>query len=161
MLKQLRRLFDHMYWADERSVTLIADLDPDSTARSEALRLLAHIVAAEEIWLARANARESPTVALPIWPEWSLEEVKAASARVRAGFDGFLDALTRSDLDRAVEYRNSKGVSFRTRLADILLHVAMHGGYHRGQMARTVRSAGAEPVNTDFITYVRELGRDA
>jgi len=35
--------------------------------------------------------------------------------------------------------------------------VALHGSYHRGQVAAAVRAAGGEPVNTDYITYVREL----
>jgi uncharacterized damage-inducible protein DinB len=33
----------------------------------------------------------------------------------------------------------------------------MHGSYHRGQLARAVREAGAQPINTDFINYVRQL----
>jgi uncharacterized damage-inducible protein DinB len=41
---------------------------------------------------------------------------------------------------------------------DVLLHVALHGSYHRGQIAAAVRAAGGEPVNTDFVTWTREVG---
>jgi uncharacterized damage-inducible protein DinB len=36
-----------------------------------------------------------------------------------------------------------------------LMHVALHGAYHRGQIAQVIRQGGGEPVNTDFITFQR------
>jgi uncharacterized damage-inducible protein DinB len=44
---------------------------------------------------------------------------------------------------------------FRSQISDILLHVALHSSYHRGQIAAAVRAAGVTPVNTDFITFAR------
>ena len=40
--------------------------------------------------------------------------------------------------------------------ADIVTHVALHGAYHRGQIAWVLRHGAGEPVSTDFITMVRE-----
>ena len=40
--------------------------------------------------------------------------------------------------------------------SDLLHHVAMHGMYHRGQVAQDVRRQGGEPVSTDLIFYLRE-----
>ena len=40
---------------------------------------------------------------------------------------------------------------------DILFHLASHGAYHRGQISVTLRHSNLEPVNTDYITFVREL----
>ncbi|NIP57628.1 MAG: damage-inducible protein DinB, partial [Gemmatimonadetes bacterium] len=45
---------------------------------------------------------------------------------------------------------------FRTPIGEILLHVLLHGSYHRGQIALRMRDVGEEPVNTDLITFVRE-----
>jgi len=39
---------------------------------------------------------------------------------------------------------------------DILLHVAMHGQYHRGQINQLLRGAGLEPISVDYIVFVRE-----
>jgi len=50
--------------------------------------------------------------------------------------------LSPVDLDRRVPYRNSRGAAFDSRVEDILLHVAMHGSYHRSQVALVVRTAG-------------------
>jgi hypothetical protein len=32
---------------------------------------------------------------------------------------------------------------------------SMHGGYHRGQIARQLRAAGREPPYTDYIEFTR------
>jgi uncharacterized damage-inducible protein DinB len=54
-----------------------------------------------------------------------------------------------------VHYRNSAGDEFDNAIEDILVHVAMHGSYHRGQITMLVRDAGAEPQPTDYIAFVR------
>lgn len=79
------------------------------------------------------------------------------SAANRTGYTCYLGPLAEPDLEREVEYRNSAGTTFRMSVVDILSHVALHGSYHRGQVAPGVRGAGVTPVNTDYITYVREL----
>ena len=69
----------------------------------------------------------------------------------------FRELLRRPDDSRQqrVRYRNSAGNDFDNSVGEILTHVAMHGHYHRGQIARTMRAAGREPVYTDYIGYVR------
>jgi len=56
---------------------------------------------------------------------------------------------------RRVTYRNSKGRRYESSVADIVMHVSMHGGYHRGQIARQLRAAGREPPYTDYIQFTR------
>ena len=58
-------------------------------------------------------------------------------------------------LRREVAYSNSAGVAFHSTVEDILLQVAMHGSYHRGQIALLLRQEGAEPAATDFIGFAR------
>ena len=154
VVEAIRRLVEHMFWADRRVLELLEDLGAARSA--EALRLYAHVLAAERVWLLRMEGHDAS--AQPIWPDWTLEQVEDAAVSVRAEYERLLEGLTDEALERTVEYTNSRGIPFRTRIADILLHVAMHGSYHRGQIAATVRRAGSEPVNTDYITYVRELG---
>ena len=44
---------------------------------------------------------------------------------------------------------NSAGDEFDSKLSDILLHVALHGAYHRGQVNLLIRTAGGEPSPTE------------
>ncbi len=156
MIEHVHRLFRHMSWADDRLIALLQDLDVAEDARREILRLFGHLIAAERVWLLRATGGDASST--PIWPDWPFEQTARTAAETRAGYERLLDEVTERDLGRVVEYRNSQGTAFHTPLGDILLHVAMHGSYHRGQIAAAVRRGGGEPVNTDFITYVREVG---
>lgn len=149
-LAHLHRLFDHLFWADQRVVDRLREarvpVDP-------ALRLLAHLLAAEQVWLARLQKRGD---ALEIWPGLPLERCASLAAENRFAYARYLRGLSPHDLPRVVAYHNSQGAAQHTPVLDILTHVAMHGSYHRGQIAMSLRAAGGEPVNTDYITWVRE-----
>jgi uncharacterized damage-inducible protein DinB len=70
-------------------------------------------------------------------------------------FEAVLDRLSGLELDGEVTYVNSAGQEFRSTRRDMLLHVALHGCYHRGQVALLLREAGAVPEPTDYIAFVR------
>ena len=58
-------------------------------------------------------------------------------------------------LQRSIPYVNSAGRAFTSTLEDILLHVALHGAYHRGQVSIFVRDGGGIPAPTDYIGFAR------
>jgi uncharacterized damage-inducible protein DinB len=147
-----RRLFSHMYWADHQ---LVALLHASPEARTpDVLRLFSHALAAERVWLLRLRGEES--AAQPIWPEYTLDALTSLAAENASAYARLLEDAGRAPAGEIV-YRNSQGVEFRSAVADVLLHVAVHGAYHRGQIAAAVRAAGGVPVNTDFITYARSI----
>ena len=145
---QLTRLFEHLAWADAglgHAIVL-----PDAPA--EAVREYAHIVGAAEVWLSRVQHRE-PTVG--VWPELDATSAVALASRTASGYLAFMETLNDSMLEAPVTYTNTAGTSFATPLGDILLHLAMHGQYHRGKVNLLLRQAGAEPEPVDFIRFVR------
>jgi uncharacterized damage-inducible protein DinB len=85
-----------------------------------AQRWMEHIVGAEFLWLSRLTGRPSP---LDVWPELDLN---ACAARV--------EELDSESLTDAVAYRNTNGEVWSSTVADILTHVTIHSGYHRGQI---------------------------
>jgi uncharacterized damage-inducible protein DinB len=66
-----------------------------------------------------------------------------------------LKTLGPADLAEVVGYRNSQGEYWTSAVGDILTHVAMHGAYHRAQIAAAVRESGGAPAYTDFIHAIR------
>jgi uncharacterized damage-inducible protein DinB len=145
-----RRLVAHLRWADTRLLERMAAAgDPPP-----GLDLLAHLLAAEQVWLARLRGEE--TSHLEIWPHMDLPTCRASAEHVHHGLSELVREMEGGFSDRVITYRNSAGRAFTSRADDVLVHVAMHGAYHRGQIALRLREAGAEPVNTDFITYCRE-----
>ena len=145
-------LYDYAYWANLEVVRKLQALERPPT---KALQWLAHVLAAERVWLARLNGHDSTK--LPIWPELSLDECERLMEDNRRGYREYAEALSEDRLQEKVAYKNSQGTSFETSVRHILTHVAMHGGYHRGQIAALLRQEGYEPVSTDFIRYARLL----
>jgi len=148
-MDHLTRLIDHLEWADKRC---LLSLKACRVQLPAAVGLYAHILGAEHNWLVRIAGKE-PTTA--IWPELSLDECEELSADNAAGFREVIAQLTPETINRTVTYKNSRGFEFTTGVEDIIMHVAMHGSYHRGQVAALLRSAGDQPVPTDYIQWVR------
>lgn len=148
MNEMLRRLMDHMRWADTR---ILDALTAANEPPRDALEIYSHVLGAEAVWLARLTGNPPP----PVWPELTLEECARLAARNAEGFVSFLDSVSDDDLQRLVTYRNSAGAEFKSRIDDIVTHVALHGQYHRGQVNARLRRAGAEPRPVDYIAYVR------
>jgi uncharacterized damage-inducible protein DinB len=149
MREYLARLFRHMAWAD---VQVLAAVRKAGAVGALAQSELAHVLGVEHVWLARLESRPA-TVA--VWPNLSVDECEALARETRAGFTAFVDRLDETALERTVHYRNSAGAEFDSKISDILLHVALHGSYHRGKVAAALRAAGAEPAPTDYIGFVR------
>ncbi len=148
----LASLFDHVSWADARARDGILTLADNSPARAQATRLYAHLAAAEHVWLARLEAR-APVHA--IWPDLSLDAAVSLAVESVAGLRSI--AMRGADeLELEVEYRNSAGHAFRNRVADVLTQVALHGSYHRGQIALLARQGDGTPSVTDYIAFVRD-----
>jgi uncharacterized damage-inducible protein DinB len=153
MLTQLQRLLDHLAWANRRTLATLRQADDD-----EGRRYLAHLLASEKVWLTRIRTGDSSD--LEIWPELTLDGCEDLMQENLDAYGALLAEISERELSGKVTYENSRGVEFHTPLVEILLHVFMHGSYHRGQIARRAREAGGEPVNTDVITFVRERPSD-
>ena len=149
MVGYLTKLVDHLDWADAATLRAL-ESPPGSDTR--ALTVYAHILGAEAVWLARIAGRSSDVA---VWPTLSLDESGALGARNVAELRALLQSADEGAIEREVDYRNSAGQPFRSKVEDILLHVCLHGAYHRGQIAQMIRQGGGEPVPTDFIAFIR------
>jgi uncharacterized damage-inducible protein DinB len=144
----LRRQFQYNDWANRE---VLRALRAQANPPAKAVRLMAHVVGAEFVWLARLTGEADPAV----WPEWNLEEIEVQQREIAGKFTDYLHALDPDGLTREVEYKNTKGEIWKNSAADILTHVAMHSAYHRGQIATVMRDAGFTPAYTDYILAVR------
>ena len=68
LLAYLTRELKYNAWAN---IECLNSLKTAANAPSQSLRLMAHIVGAENLWLCRLTKQDS---SIPVWPEWSVEE---------------------------------------------------------------------------------------
>lgn len=144
----LHQLFTYDEWAIGRSLSSLQD-----PLNSEARSMLSHILSAEKIWITRLRGQDSS--AIPVFGEFSLEECARLSGDLHREYLAYIDSLADSDLDTLVTYKNTKGLEFQTSIKDILIHVGLHGVYHRGQVALLVRQGGGTAAGTDYIIFSR------
>ncbi|HMP01540.1 MAG TPA: DinB family protein [Gemmatales bacterium] len=142
------RLFRYDHWATR---TLLEYMRP-LTVPDRPRQLLAHLLAAQAVWLGRIEAHPEAT---PVWPDLTLAESATLLDQLEPRLRHLSEQLTESECKRIVTYTNTKGESFQNSVADILQHVLFHGMHHRGQIATHLRQAGLEPPATDFIFAIR------
>lgn len=146
----LRHLLAYDQWANREVMSFI---ERAVSPPSRSVRRLAHIVAAENLWLDRVEGR-APTVL--VWPDNDVEAAKRELQTLQSRWHSFLEGLTDGALLSSIEYKNSKGEPWNSKVEDILIHVAMHSAHHRGQIAADFRDRGLEPPYTDYIHAVRQ-----
>jgi uncharacterized damage-inducible protein DinB len=139
----LSKLIDHSVWANENCVDFLAE----GFASDEFLmKRMAHILLGERAWFQRLSGDEPDR---DIWKRMTVSELRGMHARHRTMYD----ELLRGNLQRVIAYKRFTGEACQSQVADILLHLTLHGAHHRGQMATYLSGKGTKPINTDFLQF--------
>ena len=149
MRDHFRKLYEHVAWADQR---VLQGLRGAHNGSKRDLELYSHILGSEHNWFSRVNGSVPK---LAIWPTLTLDECERVGKETVSAFTALISSLTPESLQKPITYRNSAGDQFTSTLEDILTHVSLHGAYHRGQIAASIRAAGDVPTPTDYIAFTR------
>ncbi len=139
LLDTIHLLYDYHYWRSARVLKACEALTPSQWDQSlepswgSVHSLLAHMVAAEKIWLGRwkgVSARSlMPAEAVP-----ALADVGLAWKDLEKEMRTFIDGCDESRLAANVTYTNTKGRTFSFPLWELMLHVVDHATHHRGEL---------------------------
>jgi uncharacterized damage-inducible protein DinB len=149
-LTQVLRLFQHNAWAN---LETLESLKKSENPPSRPLKVMAHIIGAEDLWLVRLRKTGEKVV---VWPEITVNQCEKRLKELSGKWTQYLNDLNSDKLINQISYTNSKGEPWTNTIEDILLHVVMHSSYHRGQIAIDLRTFGLVPAYTDFIHSVRQ-----
>jgi uncharacterized damage-inducible protein DinB/mannose-6-phosphate isomerase-like protein (cupin superfamily) len=147
----LRCQFRYTRHANGQIIEALDALGPEKTPE-RALRLLAHLLRAQDVWLGRIRGADDPPA---IWGEDALAECRTRAEASHAAWLRFLQDSAPRDFEATIRYENSKGVAFENELREIVGHVINHATHHRAQIAALIREAGREPPATGYIFYAR------
>ncbi len=158
MTGSLHAMFSYQAWANAELFDCLERLDPAAhqAERLQMLRLMDHNFAVADIFAAHLAGTGHGYVTdgsaeLPSLP--ALRDAVAASDR------WYLDHVARispAALAQAVAFTFTDGDAGRMTRGEILTHVVLHGGYHRGEVGRILRQMGVTPPWDTFAVY---LGR--
>jgi len=147
-------MFAYDHWANREC---LAAMRAAGSVSADTVGRMAHILSAQRLWLERMLKQPQ---SMPVWPSATAQDCTALADEMSSAWRNYLARIENQfapgSLDDQVEYRNSKGEAWSSRVGDILTHVLFHSAYHRGQIALQMRSSGVEPAYTDFIHAVRQ-----
>lgn len=142
-------LFKYHGWANKKVIEGIKEAGINDEG---ILKILSHLLLSEKIWLQRLKSEKYDN---KFWINLTLEDCKNLAGENEIQINEYLISLSENDFQNKVKYTNSKGIEYTNTIVEILTHLSHHSSYHRGQIAKEIRMLGAEPVNTDYIVYLR------
>lgn len=153
-LTDCRALLGHCEWADAEVWAAVLG-GPEDAALREKLHHL-HLVQWTylQIWqgLAVQPAELGAFPTLAALREWARQYYRELTSYLgRVGGTAASEPVRFPWADRVAQ---RFGRSAPATWAESVLQVAMHSGYHRGQVAGRLRDLGSEPPLTDFIAWV-------
>jgi uncharacterized damage-inducible protein DinB len=132
-------------WANLQTLALLKG----GNVPSQAVEILAHIVAVSQLWLARATGMALPS---SMWPRWTLAEIEA---QLDSCFGGWNSSLA-GHPSRSFDYLDSRGERCSNTPEEVIVEIICHSAHHRGQVALLLRQNGSDPADsTDFIPALR------
>src|SRR5258708_30324706 len=115
-LDRLRRLIRYDDWANRET---LASMRAAGRAPAKAVKVFAHILGAERLWLDRLKG-SNPGIA--VWPELSLERSLAETTELEQRWEDYLDDLSPADFESDIRYVNSKGESWSSTVGHVPNH---------------------------------------
>ena len=150
MKKYFLKLIDYDHHTNQTLVQLIIEAgEPE-----KAVKLMAHMLAAQQVWFNRCNYL--PAYGGALWPDWKADTFEQTINENHAAWVNFLSSLDDTAFENIIYYKTLRGDSFENKLEDIMAHLINHGTHHRAQIGQELKLAGVEnlPI-TDYIFYIR------
>jgi len=154
LLEQFRKNFEYDYWANDEFLKALSEMPQPP---EKAVKLMAHVLFALEVWLARLMKEDLSGLTDP-HPSYSLAECRAKLEQLHQKWKGYLDRLSSQEMEGIFISVNTKGKRSEQIVRNVLMHVVNHSHYHRGQLATLLHQAGGKRPNTDYIGYVYGIG---
>jgi uncharacterized damage-inducible protein DinB len=160
-LHEIKLLHAFNAWANNRIFEALENLPPAEFTRDlksshgSIHGTLAHMVAAEKIWLSRFAGTPDkdlmPASAMP-----ALADVKAAWESTGYAMAKFLGSMTDRKLQETFTTTYASGKTYTYIYWQAFQHVVDHSSYHRGQIITLMRQLGHTPPSTGLIGFYRE-----
>ena len=163
----LRLLIDYNYWARDRVLDAVATITPEQFIRpmgnsfTSVRDTVAHICAAERIWITRLKGENPQGLQKPDRHR-DVDAARKEWAELEGEMRDQLARLGPKAVELTIEYQDLRGNDQSDVLWQMLQHLVNHGTYHRGQITTMLRQLDAAPPKSmDLIAFYRERNRKA
>lgn len=162
-LASLQGLFRYQSWAHGELIEKLEGLDPESHAREreDALRLLNHVLIVNRIFMAHLMRQPHGCAADNTPDTPTLDALKKDIQASDGWYLDYLGQLAPEALATPWSFVFTDGDAGSMTREEMLMHVLVHATYHRGEVGRILRLAGAPLPWDTFAVYLHgsEPGR--
>jgi uncharacterized damage-inducible protein DinB len=157
----LRLQLDYSAWATQRLLDAAAKLSAEELARDFqtadkcVLDTLAHVYAADRIWLSRVQGEPRTTFIDP--EDRDLTVLQSEWPALQQRWKLWLRDFSDDDATRTISFKDLRGNPYEQPVWRIILHLVNHATHHRGQVSGFLRSMGHTPPPLDLMAYYRTL----
>jgi uncharacterized damage-inducible protein DinB len=159
------QLAEYNRWANHRIYTAAGEFTEEMRHRDVGAYFkslhgtLAHILVADQLWLARLHLDPPPFASLDAQPWADFAALSQAREVQDARSHDFISGLSAANIDAEFDYRDTSGTARKLPRRIILTHVFNHATHHRGQAHHILKQLGMdEPPALDLPYFV--LGLD-
>jgi uncharacterized damage-inducible protein DinB len=154
------RLIEIKRWAD-RGLYDVVSRNFDRLTHEEAsimLRILDHINVVDRIFQHQLQGLPHTFQAPRSEKIPELRALADSAREVDDWYASYVASLAQDDFEESVDFVFTSGKPARMRRGEILLHVCLHGTYHRGNAGAVLQLRGITPSRdaiTDFLEYAK------
>jgi len=143
----LQSLFDHKAWADDELLTRLRSLDASTheQERHTAIRIANHVHVVDCLFQAQLQRAALPFAGTNTPDTPALEALHEAMRATDGWYQQQLRVLDDEALGERINFHFVDGDAGCMTRAEMLLHVATHGSYHRGAVGRILAQCGVTP----------------
>ena len=153
----LQRLFRYKAWANNEIVIGIEKFPHGSPAREIALRILNHTFIVDRIFAANLRRTEHGYASPNDGNAPMLEELSRALKESDQWYIDYVSSLDPEHLAERIDFAFTDGKPGRMSREEMLMHVTIHGEYHRGQLGILMLQNSIKPTNDGFTTYLHNI----
>ncbi|HEV2444247.1 MAG TPA: DinB family protein [Steroidobacteraceae bacterium] len=85
-----------------------------------------------------------------------LHALASSMREVDEWYTSYVGRLTEAELDQPVDFVFTSGQPARMRRSEIILHVCLHGTYHRGNAGAVLQLKGIKPSRDSITDYLED-----
>jgi uncharacterized damage-inducible protein DinB len=146
-------------WADHGLYDVVSRnfdrLSPEES--SIMLRILDHIHVVDRIFQHHLQGLPHTFKAPRSEKMPELQTLANSSREVDDWYASYVDGLTEQDFEQPLEFAFTSGKPARMRRGEIILHVCLHGTYHRGNAGAVLQLKGLTPSRDAITDFLEDL----
>jgi uncharacterized damage-inducible protein DinB len=153
----LQSLFGYKAWANSELFAVLATVPSErADALHSCVRTLNHIYVVDRLFRARLAGEPAPFQATNTVDTPTLSQLRDDVAATDAWYVEHVATLSERTLAEVLDFTFADGDPGRMSREEILLHVATHGGYHRGNVGQVLKSISVAPPRDLFTKFLHQ-----